>query len=238
LTRSSQNVRVAFNKRILHLRCICEGFPTFAIGHFALGYLTGKGSSKLLRIKANLPLLLAASVIPDVDLILRFLMHRGPTHSIITMTVLMIPFFVVYKKQSLPYYVALLSHSLIGDFLTGGVQLFWPLSNNWFGIFNIDVRSLANVSAELVLFVISLSLMLKLGDLRTLLKPGNRNLWLIIPFGAVLGPMIQLGRGMESSLPLLLLVPSLFYLVLFGYSIFIELNSRDRSRSSSPALVG
>ena len=101
---------------------------TFAIGHFALGYLTGRGISKLVKVKVHLPLLLAASVLPDVDLLLRFLMHRGPTHSLITITALIIPFLFVYRKQALPYYGALLSHVLVGDFFTGGVGMFWPLS--------------------------------------------------------------------------------------------------------------
>jgi hypothetical protein len=190
-----------------------------------LGYITGKGSSKLAKVKVNLPLLFAASVLPDVDLLMRFLMHRGPTHSLITITVLMIPFFIVYRKQAIPYYAALLSHILIGDFFTGGVQLFWPLSQARFGALNIDVTSLTNVIAELVLFFLTLPIMYKLGDLQTLLKPHNKNWVLIIPLGAVLGPLLAVGRGQESTLPTLLAVPSLFYIGLFAYSMFVELRA-------------
>lgn len=187
-----------------------------------MGYITGKGSSKLAEVKLNLPLLFAASVLPDVDLLLRFLMHRGPTHSFITITVLMIPFFIVYRKQAIPYYAALLSHILIGDFFTGGVELFWPLSQGWFGALNIDVTGLTNVIAELVLFFLTLPIMYKLGDLQTLLKPHNKNWALIIPLGAVLGPLLAVGRGQEYVLPTLLVVPSLFYIGLFAYSMFVE----------------
>ena len=67
----------------------------FAIGHFALGYLTGKATSKLAHVKINLPLLLAVSVIPDLDLLFSgFMAHRGLTHSIIVISVLMIPLFL------------------------------------------------------------------------------------------------------------------------------------------------
>jgi membrane-bound metal-dependent hydrolase YbcI (DUF457 family) len=196
----------------------------FAIGHFALGYLFGKGSSKVLKTKINLPLLLVASIIPDVDLILQRLndnlfMHRGPTHSIITFTVLMIPLFIIYKKQAVPYYAALLSHSLIGDFFTGGLELFWPVLQAWFGFENIDVRSLAPVTAELVLFTIAIIIMLKTKDLQSLLKPNKYNLALFIAFGAVLGPVLQFGGASEGFLPTALIVPSLFCLVLFGYSM-------------------
>jgi membrane-bound metal-dependent hydrolase YbcI (DUF457 family) len=172
-----------------------------------------------------MPLLFVASVLPDVDLLLRFLLHRGPTHSFITITVLMIPFFIVYRKQAIPYYAALLSHILIGDFFFGGVELFWPLSRGWFGALNFDVSSLTNVIAELVLFFLTLPIMYKLGDLQTLLKPHNKSWALILPLGAVLGPLFAVGRGQESSLPILLAVPSLFYVGLFVYSMFVELRA-------------
>ena len=181
----------------------------------------------------NLPLLLAASVLPDIDLALRFLMHRGPTHSIITMTALMIPFFIIYRKQALPYYAALLSHSLIGDFFTGGSQLFWPLSQNLFGALNLEVSGLTNVVIELSLFSVTLPIMYKLGDLQTLLKPHNKNWVLIIPLVATLGPLLTIGRGEETSLPTLLVIPSLFYVGLFAYSLLVELKSNHK-----PAMIG
>jgi len=210
----------------------------FAIGHFALGYIFGKTSSKLAKVKVNLPLLLAASVLPDVDLLLRFIMHRGPTHSFITITVLMIPFFVVYRKQAIPYYAALLTHILIGDFFTGGVQLFWPLSTNMFGALNFNVNSLPIAITELVLFLATLPLMYKLGDLKSLLKPNSYSWALIIPLGAILGPLItltrlvSLGNGQESGLPILLVIPSLFYIGLFTYSLYIWLKWRLRNNKT------
>ena len=200
----------------------------FAIGHFALGYILGKGTSKLAQVKVNLPLLFAASVLPDVDLILRFLMHRGPTHSLIIITVLMIPFFVVYRKQALPYYAALLSHIFIGDFFTGGAQLIWPLSSSSFGALSIEPLSLTNVIVELSLFSVTLPIMYKLGDLQTLLKPHNKNWVLIIPLVATLGPLLTIGRGQETSLPTLLVIPSLFYVGLFAYSLLVELKSNHK----------
>ena len=191
-----------------------------------MGYIFGKGSSKLAKVKVNLPLLLAASVLPDVDLILRFIMHRGPTHSIITITVLMIPFFAIYRKQAIPYYAALLSHILIGDFFTGGIELLWPLSQNWFGALNYSVTSLTVQITELTLFAATLPIMYKLKDLQSLFKAHNKNWALIIPLGAVLGPLLALGRAGETAIPTLLAIPSLFYVFLFAYSIFVEIRSK------------
>jgi len=199
---------------------------TFAVGHFALGYLFGKGSSKLAKVKINLPLLLVASVLPDIDLLLRFITHRGPTHSFITITALMIPFFVVYRKQAIPYYAALLSHIFIGDFFTGGIQLLWPLSRSWIGVLNLAVTSLPSAVIELVLFGLTLPIMYKLGDLQTLLRFNSQSWFLIIPFGATLGPLFSLGRGQESALPVLLVLPSVFYLVLFSISLIVWLRGK------------
>lgn len=138
----------------------------------------------------------------------------------------MVPFFVVYRKQAIPYYAALLSHILIGDFFTAtGVQLFWPLSSNWVGALNINTTSLANVIAELALFGLTLPIMYKLGDLQTLFKPHNKNWALIIPLVAVLGPLLVSGQDQEFNLPVLLAVPSLFYVGLFSYSILVELRA-------------
>jgi hypothetical protein len=140
----------------------------------------------------------------------------------------MIPFFIVYRKRAAPYYAALLSHSLIGDYFTGGVELFWPLSHSWFGV-DIGVTSMTSVTIELVLFALTLVFLVGTRDIKELLRPGNHNLVLFIAFGAVLGPLFQFGRGYEQFLPSLLVLPSLFYLGLFAYSMFIDLWSKLRS---------
>ncbi len=146
----------------------------------------------------------------------------------------MIPFFVIYRKKTIPYYAALLSHILIGDFFTGGIQLFWPLSQAKIGVLNISVLSLPNVIAELVLFFVTLPIMYKLGDLQTLLKPHNKNWALILPLGAVLGPVLSYGRINANALPTLLVVPSLFYTCLFAYSLFIELRAEHNQDKEKP----
>ncbi len=199
----------------------------FAVGHFALGYLTGKGSSKLLGTQVSLPLLLVASIIPDIDLALDIVnpavfMHRGPLHSIITFTLFMIPFFVIYRKRALPYYVALLSHSLLGDLFTGGIEMLWPISTQWFGD-GVAVYSFQSITAELVMFAISIAIMLRTKDLQSLWKPKLSNLLLIIPLGAIIGPILQLGTKPEGSAPALLVIPSLFWAAVFSYSLFSEI---------------
>jgi hypothetical protein len=137
----------------------------------------------------------------------------------------MIPFFIIYRKQTLPYFVAMLTHILIGDFFTGGVMLFWPLSHDLYGALNFEVTSLSIEILEFVLFLLVVPIMYKLNDLQTLLKPHNKNWALIIPLGSLIGPLISLGRGQEGSLPTLLIFPSLFFIALFAYSLHIWLRA-------------
>ena len=119
----------------------------------------------------------------------------------------------------------MLSHSLIGDYFSGGIELFWPISKGWFGL-NIDVRDMGSVIAELTLFTIMLVVMLRSEDLQSILKPLVSNLALFIAFGAVLGPLLSAGRGSEASLPALLVIPSLFWIIIFVYLVILELKHR------------
>src|SRR5674476_1004761 len=131
----------------------------------AIAYLLGKGSSKTLRIKLNIPILLVLSILPDVDIIYDFLtgseIHRGPTHSIVVAVIAFIPIFIIYRKKAIPYFLALISHPLLGDFFIGGnLQLFWPLSTNEYGLhelgsYYIGIFSSVNIALELTLFVIA-----------------------------------------------------------------------------------
>jgi membrane-bound metal-dependent hydrolase YbcI (DUF457 family) len=208
----------------------------FAIGHFAIGYLTGKASSKLLNVKLNLPLLFAVSVIPDIDLILQpldqtFFMHRGAMHSIILLSTLMSPFLVRYGKQAVPYLVVLLSHSLIGDFFTGGFEMLWPLSDGWFGGDFIGMASPANVAIELALFAVAAPIMFKTKDLLTMQVGKFKYVSLVVCLGALAGPMFEISQGSGTALPVLLFPPSLFWLVSFSYAILLGFRVKLRHQS-------
>ncbi|MGD6809002.1 MAG: metal-dependent hydrolase [Candidatus Bathyarchaeia archaeon] len=195
----------------------------FAIGHFALGYLTGKATSKLAHVKINLPLLLAVSVIPDVDLLFSgFMDHRGLTHSLIVIGILSVPFFAKYKKAMLPYLAAILSHVFLGDLFTGGIEFLWPISKTSFGL-ALAVSSLPVSIIELALFFISLTVMYQQNDLQTLFKPANRNFFLIVCFGATVGPLFWYLQNVPGAISVLLIIPSIIWLCIFAYSLLIDL---------------
>jgi hypothetical protein len=191
----------------------------------AIAYLLGKASAKLLNVKINIPLILVLSVLPDIDLLFNFIfnisIHRGPTHSVVTAILVFVPFFVLYRRKAVPYFAALVSHSLIADFFIGGrLQLLWPLSTRVFGFTSIDIYSSVNVILEFTLFAISVVVMLKTRDLFQFFRNRKLNLVLAIPIFTVLLPTFS---GYPLSVPLLLVLPHLFYLVVFAISVVIAL---------------
>ena len=193
----------------------------YAVGHFALGYLTGKIASKPLKVNINIPLLFFASVFPDIDILVPGLNHRGPLHSVLLFCILFIPILLLYKKRAVPYFVALLQHLLIGDYLTGGVQLLWPVSMSMYGL-GSGIENLSNIALELVLFAASVTVMFKSKDVFQLFKQHPSNTILSIPLIAVLLPTVI---SYLLSVPLVLLIPHLFYFVLFSFSILTNLKS-------------
>jgi hypothetical protein len=201
----------------------------------ALAYLLGKPSAKLLKVNLNIPLLLVLSIIPDIDILFMPQMHRGPTHSIITAVLVFIPFFIVYRQKAVPYFIALVSHSLIGDFLVGGrVMLFWPLTRAEFGLhelgsYYITIENPVNVALELILFLAATAIMLKTRDILQFFQNKKSNLVLIIPILTVLLPSVI---SYPLDVPALLKLPHLFYLVLFSVSVLMVFVGAFRKRNS------
>ncbi len=212
----------------------------------AIGYLLGKGSSKPLHLKPNIPLLLVLSILPDIDIAYDFLtgteLHRGPTHSIIVAILAFVPFFIVYRKKAIPYFLALISHSLIGD-ISGQVQLFWPLSTNQYGFDALSIFSPINVVAELSLFAVATFVLFKTGDWKVFFTDNKTNLVLIIPVATVLLPT-TIGYPFSQSLLFsdlyivrVLGIAHLFYLVLFGIAILKVLVSMYRNLKHNSSAV-
>jgi hypothetical protein len=194
----------------------------YAVGHFALGYLTGKLTAKSLDVNINLPLLSLASVLPDIDILIPGLVHRGPLHSAVLFSLIFLPIFAIYKKRTAPYFIALIQHIIIGDFIIGGnLQLLWPLTTNTYG-FQIGIASLINIIFEWSLFLISMTFMIKTKDILFLFKPHPSNLILAIPLLTVLLPTII---SFPIYVPLGLLIPHIFYLILFTIPILIDLKA-------------
>jgi len=192
----------------------------YAVGHLALGYITGKATSKLLNVKVNLPLLFLASIIPDIDLLIPGLEHRGPTHSLIISIIIFIPIIAYYRKKAIPYLIAFTQHSLIGDYLTsGGIQLLWPINSIYYYSLEIQMTSLTNILLEWIFFLTAFTILLKTKDAQTLLQPHPSNLLLSIPTFTVLLPtLISFPQYVHPAL----IIPHLTYLAIFTISILID----------------
>jgi hypothetical protein len=188
----------------------------------ALAYLLGKPSAKILKVNLNIPLILVLSIIPDVDILFGVSeFHRGPTHSIIAALLVFIPFFIIYRQKAVPYFIALASHSLIGDFFIGGhIMLFWPLASNFYGNywFYISIWNPINITIEWTLFAISTIIMFKTRDLFLFFQNRKSNLLLTIPIITVLLPTFV---SYPLQVPIFLIPPHLFYLLLFSVSVSI-----------------
>ena len=127
------------------------------LGHFALGYFSALAVKKISNEKFNLPLVWIVSILPDIDLLFpEYVIHRGPTHSIIVQVIAFLPILLILRR-GFPYFAALLSHSLIGDYLNPSTQLLWPISNNSYGISNsLKLVGTNQIIVETVLFVLML----------------------------------------------------------------------------------
>jgi hypothetical protein len=192
----------------------------------AFGYLSSRSSAATLKIKVNLPLVLTLSVLPDIDLYLRYLLpfvyHRGATHSVFTAVIAFAPFFLFYGKKTSPYFIAYVQHGLVGDYIAGGrsgVQLLWPLSNRYFGT-SIEIDSLLNQAIEISMFLVALVIMTKLKDYKPFMKPDATNLLLFVPTLTVLMPSFL---STPITVPPLLIPAHIFYMILFAVAITIEI---------------
>jgi membrane-bound metal-dependent hydrolase YbcI (DUF457 family) len=122
------------------------------LGHLALGYFSALAVRRFSNEKFNILLVWFISILPDIDLLFsKYMIHRGPTHSIVVQALICLPILLIFRR-GLPYFAALLSHSLIGDFLNPPTQLLWPISRNWYGIDD----SLKLVGSRLLIIEIAL----------------------------------------------------------------------------------
>jgi membrane-bound metal-dependent hydrolase YbcI (DUF457 family) len=226
----------------------------YAVGHMALAYLLGKGAAKALHEKVNIPILLVLSILPDIDIIYDFFtgteIHRGPTHSIISIIIIFIPIFILLRKKAIPYFLAMISHPLMADFIVGGqLQLFWPITNQTFGLHDlggpyIDITYPLNMTFELSLFAFATVILFVSGDWKVFFSSEKTNLVLIIPIATVLLPSTL---GYPFTAPLLLTSPilalaHLFYLVLFTIAVVKALIPLFKNltgiKPDSPKIIG
>jgi len=188
----------------------------FAVGHVAYGYILAKATGKAVKTDIHTPLVLALSIAPDLDLLIRGLTHRGISHSVILALLFSTPFLLKYRAKALPYLVATVQHSVLGDYLTGGAHLLSPLTTRTIGL-DLSIYGQENLILECTGFILLMLVLIHSRDYSRLLKPNMENLLLIIPAVATLTPFYTSRRYVP--VPVILLIPSLGLLILYALSI-------------------
>ena len=194
----------------------------YASGHIALGYVTGKIISKATKQSQNIPILWTLSLLPDIDFLIPGLQHRGPTHSIILAILLFTPLFIIRPRKTAPYFAALATHSLIGDYITdGGVKLLWPISSEWVKLDRtIPLGSVPETYIELALFAALILTLIISRDLKKLLNPDTRNAILLVPLCTIVIPAMF---KYPVRIPKALIVPHLLILSIIAISLSMSL---------------
>jgi membrane-bound metal-dependent hydrolase YbcI (DUF457 family) len=195
----------------------------FAVSHLAFGYLFAKICQKFLKVDINLPLIFLLSLLPDADLLVHGLLHRGITHSIIVITIVFIPVFLFYRKQSIPYFIAIIQHSFPDDFITGeGTQIFWPLTAKFFGL-EVSMESTLAIAVEVGGFLLAMMVFIVTKDLAKLLKPQVKNLLLILPAAAVL---VSAVISWINTASVALLIAHGIFLLIFTASVLSSIEKK------------
>ena len=208
-------------------------------------YLCAAVTANKSKDKLFLPLVLILGAIPDIDLFLaRFgVVHRTFTHSLFLWLIVFVPFLIIFRRRSLPYLAAVLSHFLFGDFLFDRAMILWPFSQQLFG-FRMLMASTPEIALEIVGLLFAAGVSYFNGDLKRLLAVNSTNFFMVVPFLAVLASMLRfpvdwlanplLSYILPRNLPAALVVSHVVLLVGLGISTLQGLrSSRSRSRPRS-----
>ena len=184
--------------------------------------MIGKLLSNVLETDLDLPLIFTLSVISDVDLLIPFIEHRGPTHSVLAIILIFLPLLTLYRKRAIPYLLATIQHPILGDFFSGGkIQLFWPLTTDYYGI-EVGIKNPINIIVELISFTIAILVMFRFRDYTKLLSSKN-SLMLAIPLFTLISPTFL---KFPIEVPILLILPHLILIILLAASVITGLKRK------------
>jgi hypothetical protein len=153
----------------------------YLVGHIAIGYLVAWAVAEWRKEKLVLWLAFTAGIVPDYDILFRGLglVHHTYTHSLVLWAPVVIAL-VCWRRKTLPYVAAILSHLLIADFLVGTVPLLLPLSSASFGL-SLGMPSAADTILESSSLLLMLLVMWLNKDLSRALNGQRVNLLMVVP---------------------------------------------------------
>jgi hypothetical protein len=179
----------------------------YLLGHIAIGYLVAWTVARWRREKLVLWLAFTVGIVPDYDILFRglSLVHHTYTHSLLVWAPVVIAL-VWWRRETLPYMAAILSHLLIADFLVSSVPLLLPLSDVSFGL-SLGMPSAADALLESSSLFLMLLVMWLSGDLRRTLSGERVNSLMVVPLVSM-ASLTWLAAG----------TPELAGLVAYGFS--------------------
>lgn len=97
------------------------------VGHAAWAYVISRSLASALNVKINPYLVMLLGMVPDADILFQeYIKHRSVTHSMLFWGIVFIPFFIAYRKRSIPYFIAVVQHIMLGDVIVASTNLLWP----------------------------------------------------------------------------------------------------------------
>lgn len=189
--------------------------------------------------KLFVPLILLLGVLPDADLFFgRFgIVHHTVTHSFVFWIILFVPFFIVFRLKSIPYFVAVVQHFAFGDILVDKVMLFWPFKSSLIGL-NWGMGSILDVVFESAGLVLMLGIMIYIGDLKRLFSVDRKNRWMVFPFLALLLSLMLLGASwsvdrsisyaLSRNMVIILALEHVILLTIIGISAIQGLRAKNK----------
>jgi membrane-bound metal-dependent hydrolase YbcI (DUF457 family) len=154
------------------------------------GYVTGRATGSLLGVSANPFLLLFLAALPDIDLLLGIfgIQHRTWTHSLLIWSLVFAPLFILYKKRSIPYFIAPIQHIIFGDAMVGSWNRpLWPVSQFNFtlgyNLFSVELFALEAIGLAIFMLLV---LATKSGRNRFFTQPSKRVL-AVLPLVMLVG---------------------------------------------------
>ena len=198
----------------------------YETGHIAIGIICGKVTEWTIKTKAKISLLCVFSVLPDIDMFHPFgIKHGGPTHSIVLITLFFSPLLLIYGKEAFPYFVATLSHPLIGDIPFWSLKILWPLNSQRFGFGEaVITNSKTHIFLEYMSWLILLILLVKMNELGNFFEPLKSNILMIIPLSALLCTFLLAPESMKP-LPISIILLHIAVILPFSYSTIIGLQT-------------
>ena len=131
----------------------------FFLGHISIAFIISYFIVRRFHLKGiSLSLIMFFSILPDIDIVFRLLgvdlAHRSITHSLLVTMIVGCVLLVKYRKPSyVLYFIAYLSHIVVGDLVIGPLNLLYPFGQ-YFVIGVADFKSPEHLVIEGVLLMI------------------------------------------------------------------------------------